>query len=54
MFVFIPSIARNIQLIAKLYSEVKEMEKMSLYTIHCFVTYYYSNGDHLFYETVNM
>lgn len=27
MFVFISSIERNIQLIAKLYSDVKEMEK---------------------------
>ena len=54
MFVFIPSIARNIQLIAKLYSEAKKMEKMLLYTIHCFVTYYYSNGDHLFHETLKM
>ena len=28
MFVFISSIERNIQLIAKLYSDVKEMEKL--------------------------
>ena len=48
----IQSIARNIQLIAKVYCRVIQMGKMLLYAVHCFVTYYYSNSDDLFYEAL--
>lgn len=44
VFLSIQSIARNIPPVAKIYCIVTQMREMSLYALHCFVTYYYRNA----------